>query len=567
MTSRLRSMTAERDTGVPGIAMPHPDELLYSVIARSSVRLGVTSPKRLMEIFYGRQGVVAVPDLPARLACLVGVARVDWGLQPAALIRRHTLAGYFTHWLGDTERERLFGQMFDDAYTALHLRLGICAGSVRSHRWFQICERCVIEDVDAFGEAIWRRAHQLPGVRVCHRHGIPLHITTVPVRARTKHLYVPASLSLLSSAVVQRVDARSAEQFFWLSSESHALLDADGQTTGPIHDYRAALSMRGFGRGTDADQRLRAALVETLGEGFLRELFRGQDGSLAWLRLARLKPRRGMHPLKHLLLQRLIEVCPVKSQGETFQKTSSKTWGLYRDPGLRQRAAILAKTGMKTRAIAKALQVDWKTAFRLQSDLPETPERQLYSDAKVQWSNLIAAFPSRSRTELRGLSPALYATLYRNERAWLLAQPCGSQGAVAARSNVRRVNWSARDAELASQVRRVAEELYLAEPPVRVSRSRVLGLLGRQAMVAQSSHLLPELMAALAAVCEDVSQFQQRRVSLVKQAAQAVGGLPDWRVLRAAKINPARFPCKGQELLKHDDKPRKGAGGSSTGTP
>ena len=47
--------------------VPHPDELLYSVVARAGVRKGITSPKQLLDEVFGDRSVIATVDLPNRL--------------------------------------------------------------------------------------------------------------------------------------------------------------------------------------------------------------------------------------------------------------------------------------------------------------------------------------------------------------------------------------------------------------------------------------------------------------------------------------------------------------------
>ena len=44
--------------------LPHPDELLYSSIARAGVYHGITSPKQLLDEVFGTRAVIATLDLP-----------------------------------------------------------------------------------------------------------------------------------------------------------------------------------------------------------------------------------------------------------------------------------------------------------------------------------------------------------------------------------------------------------------------------------------------------------------------------------------------------------------------
>ena len=50
--------------------MPYPDELLYSTIARAGVRMGITSPKELLDEVFGDRKVVATPDISGYLRAI-----------------------------------------------------------------------------------------------------------------------------------------------------------------------------------------------------------------------------------------------------------------------------------------------------------------------------------------------------------------------------------------------------------------------------------------------------------------------------------------------------------------
>ncbi len=152
----------------PNFPRPKPDELLYSVIARSAVHVGTWSPKQLLETLYGHRGTLAVPDLPSSLARLVGLCAA-WGMTVKELAYRHTLLPYYTHFLHPGERTRVLEAMFHRG-GHLHVRLGICASTVVRIPFFRLCPACIGEDLTQCGETYWRRAHHLPGVVVCAAH-------------------------------------------------------------------------------------------------------------------------------------------------------------------------------------------------------------------------------------------------------------------------------------------------------------------------------------------------------------------------------------------------------------
>src|SRR5277367_2834165 len=87
---------------------PHqlPDELLYSIVARSAVHIGYWGPKALLNALYRDRGTVAIPDIPSSLGLLSSLCCEQWGISPEELALRHTLIGYYTHYLPPEMRAR-----------------------------------------------------------------------------------------------------------------------------------------------------------------------------------------------------------------------------------------------------------------------------------------------------------------------------------------------------------------------------------------------------------------------------------------------------------------------------
>ncbi len=212
-------------------------------------------------------------------------------------------------------------------------------------------------------------------------------------------------------------------------------------------------------------------------------------------------------------------------------------------------AATLAQLGLSTRAVAWTLDVDWKTAERLLAPLPPTqaaPARDSGIDRQA-WVETAAANTELGKKELRGIAPALYARLYRHDRAWLLAwQPERAQRHLGAR---RRIDWGRRDFDLQERVRHLVAQTLQEIPPRRASKNYVLGVMGLRALLTHRAALLPKTTAALDTLCETVESFQLRRLAFVLSQAER-HALPDWRAFRDAHIQPGRSPDEGQGIME-----------------
>lgn len=528
---------------------PLPDELLYSTLARATYRYGFWSPKRLLDVLYGRRTVVAVPDLPSNLASLEQVVRNHWQLGVEELAAHHTLFGYYTHFLGPRQRKQVLAAMASDG-GSLQVRLGICAGSAITPRRFHLCRQCHAADITRFGEAYWHRAHHLPGVLVCHLHGEPLLESDVPFRPHGRHAYQAAPMACPFDELRPLVNSLDRPEVARaLAVRSFELLTSDSRCVATTPDYRPRLGQWAEGRGRA--RRFRDVFVGYFGEDLLLASFKRDDGDpLAWLDEVLRAPRRPLHPFKHVLMEVFLsgQGAVLQPRSDAQSATSDKRWGVYRLPEMRQEAAALARLGLSTNAVAVALDVDWNTADRLLAPLPSPPASLLRDPEpdRRAWLEMAATRPGLGKKELRSAAPALYARLYRNDRAWLLAwkAPCPGRSV-----GVRRIDWQRRDQELEARVKRQVLRTLDDSPPRRASRNHVLCMLGIRAMVTHQGALLPRTMAALDSLCETVEAFQLRRLEAVF-IQEGMSGLPDWKALRQARIEPRRLPDGGRGLIE-----------------
>ena len=549
----MRSESAKlvaRSVIPPNLPMPRPDELLYSLVARSAIYIGLWSPKQLMETIYRSRKTLAIPDLPSSLGRLAGIAEA-WGMTIEGLANQHTLLPYYTHFLPTAERRRVVEAMMR-RQEYLHVRLGICAGIAARIAYFRLCPSCTREDIAEHGETYWRRVHHLPGVVVCAHHREVLLETKVPFRPIGRHEHVRAHQQLLVDAVPLVADVGSWDIAHAIAHRSAALLlptDEPMQT-----DYRPVFRRLGFVGKRGGSARLKSVVREVIPPPLLQAMFssRTADENLAWIDVARRKPRRALHPLKHVILQVFLDVLSKKRAGDSLspapavkhaRTTTSKAV-------FRRQAVALAAHGYSTRAIARRLGIAWKTAARLleppYSKPPDSRATTKVEADRAVWAALHAAAPTATRTQLRRSAPALYARLYRADRTWLMAQSCPRYP----RLPVTRVDWEARDRVLADRVATKVEDLRTRTPPIRASRHRVLGELQIRTVIAMRGTHLPKTQAILAEHCETVEAFQLRRLTLVLDAQQSNSRvMGDSALLRAARINPDRFPDHGVALL------------------
>ena len=529
---------------------PYPDELVYSVLARMAYHYGYWSPKELLNCFYGRSGVLAVPDLPSNLTELARATDEVWHLSPDELAIRHTLIGYYTHFQGARARTDAIARMRSKV-GFLHLRLGICAGSAVSPTRFQLCAMCRAENIQQYGESYWHRSHHLPGVLTCAQHGEVLLQSEISFRPLGRHEHVAAPREASSDGlrpVVAALDRPEASRLIAVRSAN--LLDGPAGIGNELPDYTAALKACGFTGGRGGEARLRVAFVDYFGGDLLAASFRAEPGrKLQWLGEVLRAPRRPMHPYRHVLMQVFLDASAnVQRNIAAEEQGDSRRWSLYRDEALRREADVMAQQGFRTHAIARALDVDWKTAARLIAPIGElkaVATRDIGAEREA-WTALACMNPSAGKKALREMAPAAYARLYRNDRVWLLAFRAKRVTPSVPRA---RVDWQARDVELEERVRVQAAAVLTEVPLRRVSRSYVLGALSARALLAHEDMHLPRTVRALDKLCESVEAFQVRRLVSVLGRQGPGRGIADSRALWEARIGSSRLVDGGAGLL------------------
>jgi hypothetical protein len=112
-----------------------------------------------------------------------------------------------------------------------------------------------------------------------------------------------------------------------------------------------------------------------------------------------------------------------------------------------------------------------------------------------------------------------------------------------------RIDWKARDADLAEQARAHATKLRERVPPKRVTHTGVLKELGNGGFFSEKRHLLPSLQATLNEVCESESEFRARTLrSLLTRVRAGEVQLQPWRIRRLVSV------CEALPFTSRGDK-------------
>jgi hypothetical protein len=153
----------------------YTDELFFSWIARFLERMNFPIRGNVIRDLFGYTSYKAVIDFPSHLEHFLHQLSIECThLSTDELIDWHTLLPFFAPFLPSERLKKLRKDMQGNNGLAARLRSGIMASRIPLLRELQICPKCSNSDRNKYGETYWHRSHQIPGVKVCYEHEIPL---------------------------------------------------------------------------------------------------------------------------------------------------------------------------------------------------------------------------------------------------------------------------------------------------------------------------------------------------------------------------------------------------------
>lgn len=200
------------------------------------------------------------------------------------------------------------------------------------------------------------------------------------------------------------------------------------------------------------------------------------------------------------------------------------------------------------------LKSHWKTSKNSQpTELEDIPKQNTDSVVDVivkhreAWLALQQQHPETSKTNLRKLSPATYAHLYRKDREWLHQNSPNLQKPI---SKVSKVDWDERDKQILEKAKNEVQSLLWSEKPVRINITRIAKTIGSLALIEKHLDLMPLTKAYFESVTETVEEFQIRRIKwAIKRLDDSGEEIMTWKVLRLAGLRE-KYTEQVNEILE-----------------
>lgn len=410
---------------------PIPDETIFGLIIQIGALRGAKTYAECGRMVFGKKTQIyfgsanASPEHLEKLLQLVDVSNLE------QLLEDHSAWPYWTAFQNVPISHLLeLGRNGEQPLSALGL-LGTQA--VANTKIAKYCEACAAEQIQNYSRTTWLRSHQLPGVKVCHKHGLSLSESNLQFEIYSPNnleinFPLPANASLnmdTENKLQEEWDVR--QPYLMWAKISRACLYSNGLFSDKhsvLNLYKEALFANGLLTKEKCDWGGIEILVrQRFGDIFLKKvgLEVGNKGT-PWFKKLLMEQEYFRQPARHLLLI-----------GTLFDKLPSAS-------------------DMDRAKLATALELPRQ---RLKAAVPVKLAERDRCAIREQVTRALADNPALTRLQLcQKLGRWSYQWLLRNDGDWLDTQIDKRIG----KQSYEIADWQARAVEVLKAVKGLALE-------------------------------------------------------------------------------------------------------------
>lgn len=500
---------------------PYDDELLYSIIARCQLHMGITSPKTFLDELYGDRKVAAVVDMPSHLSILAQSIKPFWQVSPLELIYKRTLFPLYSIFIPEKRKQEVVAAMIGADGGGIHTRVGMAASRVAIPLYFRYCPLCITEMVDTYGEPYWSRLQQVVGVSACPKHSCTLQDTCILFRSGLRHEYFaarPNSFDVLPTRIEQ------SEHKIAMTKAIQKLLTLSDISSPTYWQWSHFYHQMATDNGLKLGQKIKLselidAFLSTWSEDYLKGFnLSGIKKDNSWLLCLFRKHRKSFSYLQHLLV-----------------------WTAFRPAVTIQNLIEECRSYPVRRIVAPTL----CSPARLKE----------LDDKRAEWLRLLKTHRHEGVKNCRLIygGGALYAWLYRYDRNWLLK--VDEKYSNRNRVSNSCVNWSMRDWSIVKKLLHIQWQLGEKLDSPRHSRNWFLLQLPHRQSIEHHLTDLPLCCAFFERYCESIEEYQIRRITkVVCECIEAGEPVKRWEVERAAGLVRERLSRSVNLFLQNLEK-------------
>jgi len=548
---------------------PYPDEILYSTLARYSVRSGNVKEIHNFDDLFGKRNCIATVELPTQLDALIANMPINAKYTAESFIYKNTLFPVYGAFVEPGRAREIINLMKGNGGSAVYIKIGLVSGGIELNRYFRFCPNCFEEDIKIYGEPYWHRLHQVTGVFVCVKHRIPLYNSTELIRGGNRHRFISASHA--NCGVDKEISYSNdlMEKMLWMAKDVEILLNNQFEFKEPEwfkSQFRAKLIEKGYARMNNYihHKKLKQDFIEFYGHEYLKLVQSSlPDEGGGWLSDMVRKNVRTTYTIRYLLLARFLGI-PVIDLFNTklgFEYEDENNTDAYQELW-DQRLIELSQSGLSIREIADILKSSTKTIRKAIDRLGIEPfwrfnggGKYLYKkytdteefrikreECRNKWLELHAQYPDKSSNQIRRNNDGLYAWLKKYDSEWL------EQNYRRIKTVVNTVDWAKRDVELLSQVKEVVREMKEGKPE-RITWTTIGSKLGISGWLSRRKDKLPLTTEYINSVVESLQEFQIRKIKWAVDELEREGkDVKLWALVEKAGVKPRYMKALSQEI-------------------
>jgi hypothetical protein len=294
----------------------HPDETLHSACSRYHARAGYRTREATGRDLLGAERLKVAIDLPSNIGTLVSSLPPGHRYTVDYFIGRHTLLPFYAPFLPPERVIALLADMRGSGGASIHGRLGTLVTDIGS-QYLRFCPECVRDDREKCDDgAYWHRVHQVPGVEVCHIHGIFLQESSVHSRNRSHHDAFVTAEQVVSVQATHVLDPSNKDHqvLLRIAVDAAWLLGKEGLSVESENSHRERyvelLFHEGLSTypGTVSTGLLIQRLKEFYTPALLMRLECLIEAKYNWVHRLVHNTRGAQHPLQHLLLMQFLGI-------------------------------------------------------------------------------------------------------------------------------------------------------------------------------------------------------------------------------------------------------------------
>lgn len=514
----------------------YKDELLYSGLARYSIRSGNIKEIHNFEDLFGTRNCIASLELPTHIDSLIENMPLNTKYTASYLINNHTLFPFYAAFIQEERGNKIVQTMRNGQGAVSYIRMGLISSAVALNQYIRFCPECFKEDYNAYGESYWHRLHQISGLFICPKHMMPLYNSKELIRAGNRQRYINANRE---NCVVEREISYNRdfiEKMVWMAEDVDFLLNNNlgyRDQEWFKSQFRVKLIERGYARMNNYihQKKLKSDFIEFYGEKYLQLMQSEVDiESECWLSSIVRNNNNITCPTRYLMLARFLGIdleTLFNRRLDTYINDIDSDTSIvaeYKDLW-DQRLLELIKLDLSIREIAGILKSSVKTIRKsierlgiepfwknngggryIHQKYVETKEfEEKKKEFREKWLQLHIKYTEKSSNQIRKDNDGVYAWLKKYDNEWLEDNYRRISKATT------RVDWESRDEELFPKVQNIVGGMISGEPE-RITWTTIGSKLGTSGWLSKYRDKLPKTKEYIERVEENLQEFHIRKI-------------------------------------------------------